>query len=400
MTTNSIGKFILNRSNTIIKQGPLSKGSSLMPRLADVLQEKTPYRLSSSTLIKFPIQLFIPQQTSSEKKPTILSRNMSEWIHNERFVNGIRPRPNNPLATFTSVTEKYRPDSPEADFQVPTFKLSDKKCSIYIAQECDKRILNQFLKENQVTFPVHPQVNEDLTVFNMPEIIKDSSCKGELTVIPTASSRTVLVADKDLTEVPPFCVKLHYPFQITRSIRHLEKRKIEHSIRISNDFAQVKIHQKNPNFAYLPESFGAAYGNDKKSWGFLVREMTPKPLLAEQGQLLPLFSLYCPDKKNPNKKPMLCTLIEKSNLTPEDFVMEKIFKPLLKCWADVLVETGVVLEAHGQNTCIELDQNGMPNRMVFRDFDTYVNKELREKSGLSFEGLNPYEVFSDRKSVV
>ena len=170
---------------------------------------------------------------------------------------------------------------------------------------------------------------------------------------------------------------------------------------MTNVLCRADVSRINPWFSFQPESLGVTFGDAKDSWGFLIREMKPYP---SQGTsiisndvkplLIPLFALYCPDTKHQciddrsskNSKPMLQKMIEASGAAddPLGFCMEKIFKPLYKCWSDVLLKTGIVLEAHGQNTLLELDPLTLtPLRLVFRDFDTYVNQDLLEGNGYS-----------------
>jgi siderophore synthetase component len=186
--------------------------------------------------------------------------------------------------------------------------------------------------------------------------------------------------------VEPHRIKTHTPYAVTRSIRHLYERKL-YSIPLSDDIEQYVRSAKNPWFSYLPEVFGMAFGSSKDAWGYLVREMTPRPFKQETRCLVPLFSLYCPDKLNPDDDPMLVKMIESSGIDPKKMILNHILFPLVFCWTDLFQKRGIIDEAHGQNTLVDISDRGIPKRLVFRDFDNYVLGSMREQLGLSNTGL-------------
>lgn len=340
--------------------------------------------ITSKTTFKL---LFTPRnQTFQRFINTTLENSVKirfdRWLNLERYRNGIQPRANNPLATYSELDPKFRPNSSTTSFKVPLFEIPQSSATVYRGSILSQQIAAKYLSTKSSYLAVHPQTCEDLTIPHLSEIVTKE--KEVVDVAPTASSRTVFVLDPNL---PAHCLKLHFPFQITRSKRSLTEKTIEHSIKVSNCLTNSVVFKKNPRIGFLPESLGIAFGNSDRSWGFLVREMTPFPHVSSTSTLVPLFSLYSPDTRNPEDSPLLLGLIEKSGIEPADFILEKIFFPLLSCWVDTFLETGVLLEAHGQNTCIELDEEHLPKRIIFRDFDTYVNQEIREKQGLPLDGL-------------
>jgi hypothetical protein len=167
--------------------------------------------------------------------------------------------------------------------------------------------------------------------------------------------------------------------------------KIQHSIHVSGLLEASSEVNKLKETAYMPETLGVAYKGEG-SWGFLVREMIPRPYVDSSRKMLPLFSLYAKDQQHPDEQPILIQKIKASGEDPKKFVLERIMYPLIKSWADIYLHTGVMVEAHGQNTCFELDDKGMPARVVFRDFDTYVSKDLCEENGFSTEKMNQFKV--------
>lgn len=340
--------------------------------------------------IEFPQLLrkavpFLPAQpekdapaSQSAKAEKIFGR----WLQMERYRNGIQPRPNNPMATYSELELQYRPNSPLASFSVPAFTLTNGDSRIHKGLFLSQAIAKKYLQKDGVLLPVHPQTCDARTIPHIEEVTAGE--KTEIEVSPTASSRTVFVLDPTL---PPHCLKLHFPFQITRSKRSLDQRTIQHSIAVSDSLASSDVFKTNPAIGFLLETLGISFKEGDSSWGALVREMTPYPRMQSDAALLPLFSLYAPNTQDPGEPPLLESLIEESGENPAEFILERIFYPLLKGWADVFLETGVLLEAHGQNTCIEYDPATGLGRIIFRDFDTYVNQEMREKRGLPAKDL-------------
>lgn len=304
------------------------------------------------------------------------------WLRFERFRNGIIPRPNNPLATYTELQPRYRPGSPEPSFNLPAYRLSTSDCVVYKGAGLSQTIAAKYLTPSGPILPVHPQTSEALDVPYVREISQEKA--NEIEVSPTASSRTVYVLGSEDT---PHCLKLHFPFQITRSKRTLDHRTIQHSINVSDTLVRSGVALKSSQLGFLLETLGISYKSEEDSWGTLVREMTPYPRVKRGQTLLPLFSLYAPDATHPEDPAVLKQLIEASGQDPADFILEKVLFPLLENWVKVFLETGVVLEAHGQNTCFEYDEETGLGRIVFRDFDTYVHRETLEKNGLSSTGM-------------
>jgi len=307
---------------------------------------------------------------------------LGHLMHFERYANGIAPRPNNPLATFTQVDERFRPGSRTLTFPLPQFSAPRDWCRVLTTSDANPTLHSHYVQPTTVTVPVHPQIEGDSTV---PQMDALAACPR--TTVPacaSSSSRTLFVDNPNL---PIHCVKLHFPHQITRAQRHLGGRKIEHSVALSQHIANTPALLTNRFFGYMPESLGVIYGSGDSSWGYLVRELIPRPLTNRNHPIVPLFSLYAKDTLNPDQPALLTRLIESSGLAPEEFVLEKILYPLIHCWVDTYLKTGIILEAHGQNTLIEFNPQGTPLRFIFRDFDTFLSRDLAERSGLACDHL-------------
>src|SRR5436190_1062419 len=62
--------------------------------------------------------------------------------------------------------------------------------------------------------------------------------------------------------------------------------------------------------------------------------------------------------------------------------------PVLECWAKVVRERGILLESHAQNILLEIDDNFRPRRVVHRDFDVWIDAEVRKLAGLDVPFTN------------
>jgi len=327
-------------------------------------------------------------------KTEVAKAQLSQWLHQERYVNGIAPRKNNPHATYTEVEEQFRPGGENPSFKLPMFSLSREMCNVHLSKVADPTIVANYSDANVVQFAVHPQVFAKGVEPHLEKLANKP--QKFINVAPTASSRSLFVIDESTAR--PHIVKTHLPLRITRNMRGLNDPKIEHSLAISDRIGAALASFKNPKFAYLPETFGVSIKGKKSSdsWGYLVRELTPRPFLpdAQPRALLPLFALYSTDKASPDKPPILCDLIEASGEDPKKFVLERILHPIIRVWADTYQKTGIILESHGQNTLFELNEKGLPDRVVSRDFSAYVSREMYKRTGGTLSTLNASKTFS------
>ena len=237
----------------------------------------------------------------------------------------------------------------------------------------DKRLLNYYIRNDKVLFPIHPEIFEDNRVIFIEELRKFSFTS--IRVSPTASTRTVMTIGTN--EVPNHFIKLHYPRRISRFIRRLKENTIQNCILASEDLENFSLK----NFAYFPETIGMTYGSGPDSWGFIIREFMPRPNL-EKRFLIPLFSLYSKDLNHSDDLPLLIQIIQFLNEDPKTFTFNHIMNPIIQIWCSALKERGLVFEMHGQNTLLELDRRLLPSRIVYRDLDVYVDPKIREKQQL------------------
>jgi len=292
------------------------------------------------------------------------------YIYMERFID---KREYSPFCEYSEVDERYRTSSDHDSFDLPSFLVPRERCSIFLADP--SKNLRTTYDRDTIPFRFHPE----LLGINDDQFIELKRCKEgkAIPVVPTSSTRTVLSL-----AVPPHFIKLHLPKRISRFNRRLRTSSVEYSVSISRDLEKVTFNQ----FAYLPETIGIAYDRNG-GFGFLVREISPRPL--EQDRfLIPYFSLYSQDTKKSGDKPLLVQMIDLRGEDPTSFVLEKILSPLIRAWCVVLKERGILLESHGQNVLLEIDHDLNPNRVVHRDFQSsMVNPSIRVAEGLD----NPFK---------
>lgn len=152
-------------------------------------------------------------------------------------------------------------------------RVPKKNVSIYLDNP-DRRLLNHYIQNDTVLFPIHPEIFEDDLIDFINELRKFSFTS--ICVSPTASTRTVLTMETN--NVQHHFIKLHYPRRISRFIRRLRENTIQNCILASEDLENFSLE----NFAYLPETIGMTYGSGPDSWGFIIRETTPRPNLEKR----------------------------------------------------------------------------------------------------------------------
>ena len=275
---------------------------------------------------------------------------IKSFIHLERYVN---QRNYSKFCNESYVSEEFTPLNGNENFNLK--RLSDLSKVILNSKA---KIAREIAKKN--LFFVHPDSGYNFE-------IKETNFKAS----PTASTRTVLLRNFH----KPLFVKTSLPKRISRFKRDLNEQSIRHSLRISKEIKN--LCNKTENFACLHEIIGLCYENV----GCLFREFNPSPKRKNR-MLLPLFSLYSYDYKNP-KENLLIEQISKKSKIPIINIIEWVIKNIIEFWCLAIKERGLILEMHAQNTLLELDNKFNPKRIVVRDFCSVgIDKKVRENLGL------------------
>ncbi|MBW2659176.1 MAG: hypothetical protein JRC87_06225 [Deltaproteobacteria bacterium] len=295
------------------------------------------------------------------------------------------------LADYTEADEQYRPNSTYDSFSLVPLRVPKSQVNIYSANP-SPQLFNRYIYENEVLFCIHPQVllnfKQDPYIISMKE--KGEVGKRAISVVPSSSTRTLYVLDDgDISHA----LKVHFPFRISRYGRKMRDEVIGQAINISLELEEG-IKHLDDDFAFLREVLGVSHKNldilsaRNENWGYLVRDMRPFPHVSESRTLLPGFALYGRNFFDPEKPPLLYQLIGNEN--PLDFVLGNIMLPIIRHWVDCFLRFGYMLEPHGQNVLLELNESGGVERIVHRDLSVGIDMRRRRQIGLSQGNLNNY----------
>jgi hypothetical protein len=116
--------------------------------------------------------------------------------------------------------------------------------------------------------------------------------------------------------------------------------------------------------------------------------MKPFPEIGAQRRLVPGFALYGEDFFEPDRPPLLFELM--GNKDPRSFVLEDIMLPIIRHWIGCFRQLGYLLEPHGQNVLLEIDDENEIRRIAHRDLSCGIDMRRRRDIGLTNEQLNQY----------
>lgn len=126
-------------------------------------------------------------------------------------------------------------------------------------------------------------------------------------------------------------------------------------------------------------------GDKEYEWGVVYREVAPYPYLNRRVTLIPGFSLFGSDRKNPADPPVILQLIERSGISPEEYLKSLLIK-IVDCYWQVVVACGLHMEWHSQNCLFEVDQNYLIHRVILRDLDS-VDRDIPLQKFLKVKSL-------------
>ncbi len=297
---------------------------------------------------------------------------------------------------YTEAEKCYRPTSKAPWFALHPYQLPREEVTVFQAG-IDSSLKKNYIGDGQVLFCVHPQVEEQAEKNPYYSKILGIGKRTEkpLKVAPSSSTRSLYVLEAPV----PHCLKVHFPFQISRYGRKMRAEVIEQAVNVSREL-EKHVEEFPENFAWLREGLGIVLNpieTDAKrgeNWGYLVREMTPYPEADADNVLVPGFALYGYDFFQPETTPrLLLRLLE--NRDPMDYVLTQIMLPVVRQWIQAYRTLGYMLEPHGQNVLFAIDEMGEVRRVVHRDLSVGIDMRLRRDIGLSPDGLNSYNRMED-----
>lgn len=315
-------------------------------------------------------------------------------------------------ADYSECLADYQPTGDRPWFELPTWRLPDGALRVYRADP-PAELESAVATPEGVRFHIHPQV---LAECPADPFVRRTIELGRpirpIRAAPTASTRTLFVLDQE----PTHSVKVHFPFRISRYGRRMRDEVIEQAITVSR-MLQRWSPGADPDFAFLrevigvshppaprsPRDPGAATPDRGEQWGYLARDMDPYPPVhprtgGSARKLVPAFSLYGRDAFDPATPPLLRSLAHASiagTSDPVEWTLERILLPTIRQWIRCYRELGFILEPHGQNLLLELDENDQVTRLVHRDLSVGIDMRIRRARRLDDGALNRYNRFED-----
>ena len=78
------------------------------------------------------------------------------------------------------------------------------------------------------------------------------------------------------------------------------------------------------------------------------------------------------------------------DLDPVAYVLDNIMLPIIRHWIECFLRFGFMLEPHGQNVLLELNEDNSVGRVVHRDLSVGIDMRRRRETGLPDNKLNNY----------
>ena len=292
-------------------------------------------------------------------------------------------------ADYSEALPGYRPDSNEATFELPVFLLPLQDLDIYTANP-SPYLFGTFLQGDQALFCVHPQLlDSPLDDPYLRRTLTRGTAGVPIRVSPSSSTRTLYVPDSPNLHA----IKVHFPFRVSRYGRRMRAEVVEQAINVSGTM-EGGISRLDHQFAFLREVLGITHRNLQpeaprgENWGYLVRDMTPFPVVDGERSLVPGFALFGGDFFDRDQPPLVLDLIGEDD--PGGFLLANIMLPIIRHWVTCFKEFGFILEPHAQNTLFEIDRSGHIHRIVHRDLNVGIDMRRRRDIGLPDRELNGY----------
>jgi hypothetical protein len=285
------------------------------------------------------------------------------WEEAERYVTG-GSRTYSPFSQILEVDRAYHPEYGDSSFALESFWIQGGS-GVYRKGNLPSRLHDIYHRDDRFLFVVHPQIAAMPDLFAR-DILQSSQRGPRVEVIPSANARTVFVKRIGQEDVPPHFLKLHFPRRISRFLRTLELRDIDHQL-----WTTSRLHQCG--ICVLPDVGGAVVGmQNHKRWGFLLRESVPVNCTTRFRFTLPLFALYSSDVRNPHEPLLLRQLLEGAAFGGAE-LLESIVRGLVGNWISALSNAGCFLESHGQNSLLLFSLPLENCTIAYRDTDVYVD---------------------------
>lgn len=320
------------------------------------------------------------------------------WLPSLLYLDRYRnegTRSYSPHAAYSEAGSAYRPASERERFELVAYAIPREHVNVYEANP-PSALQQPYVNGDTVVFCVHPQVLEqgadDVYLGRTRRLGRPRS---PIPVAPSSSTRTLYVVDSEASR--PHALKVHFPFRISRYGRRMRDEVVEQAVAVSEELETWV--GGGGDLAFLREVLGITHPNVEpggpraENWGYLVRDMVPFPAVESDRALVPGFALYGMDAFDPTRPPLIAQLADA--VDPVGWTVEHLLLPIVRQWIACFKELGLVLEPHGQNALLEVDQSGAPTRIVHRDLSVAVDMRRRRDLGLGEGRLNGYNRMED-----
>lgn len=303
----------------------------------------------------------------------------NKYIYLERFVNDGSPSGFTEKHTTSDETNPFRGiDS----FPILEFDDSKDECLFLGEHELFKNGLNF----------AHPDSRNSHNLCQSYKYTVDS----KLMVSPTASGRTMFLRNSQYNGY----LKLTYDVgRIGRVDRQLAYNNCLSSYEITNQIKKAIIEKKFPPcFAILLESASKItklrVSDNIYEWGVIFREAKPYPYSINNVLLIPGFSLFSKDRKNPDDEFLINQFIELSKIEPRDYLIN-LLEMIVECHWKLVLNCALIHECQAQNCLFELNEDYKIGRMVIIDMDS-IDKDIPTAKylGLDIRWDSPYGILN------
>ncbi|MBK7860997.1 MAG: hypothetical protein IPJ65_20805 [Archangiaceae bacterium] len=230
------------------------------------------------------------------------------------------------------------------------------------------RELEAFLRQEDgsVLLPMHPQELEhrELAVTDVTLDVRNAS-----------SERTL---HTQLPGVPNALVKLDLKHIVHAGVtRELDADAGDATV-LKTEFLVRWVdmaEQPRPAFCFLPEPMAVADTRNDVSAVIRVADPYPPREDGQQTWLMPAYSLSAPDPDFPTEPPMLIRMLRArpdASVKPLDYALKAVVGPMIESALNVHLDLGSSAQAHGQNTFLEIGEDGQPTgRMAHSDLEAF-----------------------------
>lgn len=287
------------------------------------------------------------------KANSIFNNPTDMYVYMERYVNEGSP------SGFTAVhTTSYETNPFTGKTSFYLLEFCDNDCETFIAGEESKLFTSG---KNYA----HPDSVQSRKLMEAGRCLEQS----DILVCPTASGRTMFILDG----FQKGFLKLTYDVsKIGRCTRDISYIAGCGSVETSDKIRQYIDMKKLPNcFAFLPETsmkVSKLKCGDGFEWGTIFREFNPYPYVDEEVAVIPAFSLFSRDIKNPSDEWLINQFIELSKQDPGQYLWN-VLKITVDAYWGLNLGCALRPELHGQNCMYELDTDFQITRIVIKDME-------------------------------